>query len=130
PADLSLRVRRGKITVLAGPSGTGKTTAMNVSLGLIPADAGQVVLHTASGPVDLADVDLPTWWAQVSWVPQRPTFEPATLAETLGGTHEARQRALRAAGLLDVVEEIGWDTRIGHGAYGLSVGQGQRLALA
>src|SRR5699024_3115390 len=78
PADLSLRVRRGKITVLAGPSGTGKTTAMNVSLGLIPADAGQVVLHTASGPVDLADVDLPTWWAQVSWVPQRPTFEPAT----------------------------------------------------
>src|SRR5699024_11878452 len=35
PAGLSARVRPGRITVLAGPSGSGRTTAMNVALGLI-----------------------------------------------------------------------------------------------
>ena len=130
PAGLSARVRPGRITVLAGPSGSGKTTAMNVALGLISPDRGQVLLTTEAGPVDLADVDLESWWQLVTWVPQRPTFEPGTLAETLGGTPAEREEAIEAAGLADVVHEVGWQRRIGQGGVGLSVGQRQRLALA
>lgn len=130
PRGLSLTVRPGEITALAGPSGSGKTTAMNVVLGLLPPDRGEVLMHTSTGTVPLAEVDLPTWWEQLSWVPQRPTFEPATILETLGGDEAARTAAIEAAGLSDVIEQIGWHAPIGQGGHGLSVGQAQRLALA
>ncbi len=130
PAGLSVTVRPGKITALAGPSGSGKTTAMNAALGLIPPDQGDVLLHTPAGPVNLADVDLRSWWEKLSWVPQRPTFEPATLAQTLGGNEAARHEAARAAGLTELVAQVGWHREIGQGGHGLSVGQAQRLALA
>lgn len=133
PAGLSADVVPGRITVLAGESGSGKSTAMNVLLGLIRPDRGGVGVHTANGWVDLADADLDTWWSQLTWVPQRPTFEPGTLAEIVGPDSPAisRDEAAAAAGLGDVVASLsaGWDTRIGQGGVGLSVGQRQRLAL-
>lgn len=130
PHDLSFTLERGAITALAGPSGSGKTTAMNVVLGLLTPDSGTVTLHTVDGPMDLADADLESWWAQLTWVAQRPTFEPATLGELLGGKPEERERAVTAAGLADLIDVVGWDKPIGQGGYGLSVGQAQRLALA
>lgn len=130
PADLSLTVRPGRITALAGPSGSGKTTAMNVALGLLAPDTGRALLHTPAGEVDLAEADLDSWWEQLTWVSQRPTFEPGTLADIVGGDTPARTAAARAAGLTDVIDEVGWDHPIGQGGVGLSVGQRQRLALA
>lgn len=130
PNSLSFTLTRGTITALAGPSGSGKTTAMNVVLGLISPDEGHVFLHSGSQAHDLRHVDLTSWWSQISWVPQRPTFEPGTLADTIGGSPHARDEAVRAAGLDDVVDHIGWQARIGRGGHGLSLGQRQRLALA
>lgn len=130
PRDLSLTVLPGRITVLAGPSGSGKTTAMNVALGVLTPDEGRVLVHTDSGTLDLCDVDPDSWWSQVSWVSQRPMFEPGTLAQIVGGTADTREAAARAAGLTNVVAELGWEARVGRGGVGLSVGQRQRLALA
>ncbi|MBI3259267.1 MAG: ATP-binding cassette domain-containing protein, partial [Ignavibacteriae bacterium] len=41
--------------------GAGKTTALNVLLGLTAASEGTVTI----GGTDLADVDLVSWWSQV-----------------------------------------------------------------
>ena len=87
------------------------------------------------GAVDLAEVDPASWHAQVTWVPQRPVLTPGTLAEAvLGGpgTVGAREEAAAAASGLDEVLAAlpeGWDTPIGHGGAGLSLGQRQRVAL-
>lgn len=130
PQNLSFSLTPGTITALAGPSGSGKTTAMNVVLGLLPPDEGRVLLHLPAGPIDLRQVELSTWWNQLTWVPQHPTFEPATIAETLRGDPETLDKAVKAAGLDDVVNTVGWHTPIGRGGHGLSLGQRQRLALA
>jgi len=87
------------------------------------------------GAVDLAEVDPASWHAQVTWVPQRPALTPGTIADAvLGGpgTVGAREEAAAAASGLDEVLATlpaGWDTPIGHGGAGLSLGQRQRVAL-
>jgi lipopolysaccharide export system ATP-binding protein len=42
--DLSLEVSRGEVVGLLGPNGAGKTTAFYMIVGLVPTDAGRIVL--------------------------------------------------------------------------------------
>ncbi|TNC18047.1 ATP-binding cassette domain-containing protein, partial [Georgenia sp. 311] len=85
--------------------------------------------------VDLATVDPASWHAQVTWVPQRPVLTPGTVAEAVlgpdGEVGEREEAAARATGLAEVLAglPLGWDTPIGQGGAGLSLGQRQRLAL-
>jgi ATP-binding cassette subfamily C protein CydD len=143
PADLRARVPLGtgrpgggRVVALRGPSGAGKSTTALVLLGLLRPDAGRVLVETPDGAVDLADVDPATWWAQVAWVPQRPALAPGTLRDAvLDGDAAPGDAALDAAaaatGLDAVVAALpaGWDTPVGLGGVGLSVGQRQRVAL-
>lgn len=149
PAGLSARVLPGRVTALVGPSGGGKTTTAMLVLGLLRPDTGRVLLlprvtvppaggtdgTAPAGAVDLADVDLTSWHRQVTWVPQRPVLTPGTVAEAVlgpdGEVGERERAAARAAGLDEVLAGLpdGWQTRIGQGGTGLSLGQRQRLAL-
>lgn len=133
PHNLHGRIAPGQINALCGPSGVGKTTTALVLLGLLPADCGQVLVQG----VDLAQIERESWWRQISWVPQHPTITPGTILENLapGQNLSAPTEALRQAaaqtGFDRVVDTApaGWQTRIGQGGVGLSVGQRQRLAL-
>jgi phospholipid/cholesterol/gamma-HCH transport system ATP-binding protein len=51
--DVSLTVRKGSITVLLGPSGTGKSVLLRILVGLMRPDAGRVFV----GPHDIAALD-------------------------------------------------------------------------
>lgn len=127
PHDLDLVLRPGTVVALTGPSGVGKTTALEVVLGLLRPDTGRASLDG----VDLADLDPASLWAQVSWLPQRPVLEPGTIAELVGGDAAARRTAAALTGLAEVVAAlpIGWATPLGRGGEGLSLGQRQRVAL-
>mgnify|MGYP005990951569 FL=1 len=131
PAELSALCRAGTVTVLTGPNGAGKTTALHAILGLTPPSTGAVSV----GGVPIAELDLEQWWAQVAWLPQRPVLVPGTLYDnvTLHGIPDsaALELACRAAGFDEVLREHpeGWDTRVGQGGVGLSLGELQRLAL-
>ncbi|HZK04967.1 MAG TPA: thiol reductant ABC exporter subunit CydD, partial [Actinomycetaceae bacterium] len=145
PSSLSAVIEPGTVTALVGPSGSGKSTTGLVLLGLLPPDGGRVQLQpVGSGrevlapmaaepstpePLELADVDPASWHEQISWVPQRPTILPGTIAQNITGNFsgsvavdERLERAARASGLAAVVDEApqGWETRIGHG--GVEVG--------
>lgn len=48
--NISLRLRRGEIIALLGPNGAGKTTLVNVLLGRIPRDAGEILYRLHSVP--------------------------------------------------------------------------------
>jgi ATP-binding cassette subfamily C protein CydD len=141
PAGLSFSLPPGSLTALTGPNGAGKSTAVAVLLGLTMPDAGRLLVRSGDShaPIALADIDLASWWEQISWAPQRPVLLPGTVLQNLLEVYdrpveptEAVERAARAAGFDSVVEslEAGWNTRIGQGGVGLSVGQRQRLALA
>ncbi|MEZ0449804.1 thiol reductant ABC exporter subunit CydD [Cellulomonas sp. ICMP 17802] len=127
PHELDLVVRPGTVVALTGPSGVGKTTALEVVLGLLRPDTGRA---TVAG-VDLADLDPASLWAQVSWLPQRPVLEPGTVADVVGGDPARRAAAAALTGLDQVVAALpdGWSTPLGRGGEGLSLGQRQRVAL-
>ncbi|MBF6473506.1 thiol reductant ABC exporter subunit CydD [Nocardia abscessus] len=142
PADLSATLRPGSLTVLAGPNGSGKSTAVQAILGLITPDRGAV---TVDG-VDVRALDPDRWWARVTWLPQRPVLVPGTLRdnlELLGARTVDRaargpvrvvddlEAACLATGFDAVLDDLPerWDTVVGPGGIGLSLGQRQRLAL-
>ncbi|MDO5723633.1 MAG: thiol reductant ABC exporter subunit CydD [Flaviflexus sp.] len=125
PSGATGTIRPGEITALRGASGGGKTTTILCLLGLVTPTEG-----TAScGGIDIADIDREAWWSQITWVPQRPVIPPGTLAEYLG--EGDRQRAAALTGFDEVLATLphGWDSVVGQGGVGLSVGQRQRLAL-
>lgn len=138
PDGVSFTLSPGRVTALAGPPGSGKSTAVDVLLGLVRPDEGRVTVVagttdvTVTAPDDRPEqVDLPTLWRQVTWVPQRPVVEPGSLAQVVGGDDDERTRAARVTGLDTVLAALpdGWATRVGRGGHGLSVGQAQRVAL-
>lgn len=128
PFELTARVEPGKVTALRGKSGAGKSTAAAVILGLAAPTSGRATI--GGTPID--SISKESLWRQVSWVPQRPAILPGTVLENIGyPLGEQIQRAAAITGFDDVVAALpnGWNTRIGHGGTGLSVGQRQRLAL-
>ncbi|QRV01557.1 thiol reductant ABC exporter subunit CydD [Arcanobacterium phocisimile] len=129
PASLTTTIDPGEVTVIRGASGSGKTTTINALLGLIPVTSGRILI----GETELSNLDRQAWWSNITWVPQRPVLIPGTLAENLDADPESADvaHAAHITGFADVVANLpdGWNTRIGHGGTGLSVGQRQRLAL-
>lgn len=136
PAGLDLVLRPGQVLALAGANGAGKSTAVAVLLGLLEPDRGRVLVEPVDGPpVDLTTVDPRTWWDQIAWVPQRPVLEPGTVREAVARGRDVApadlDRAARLTGLDAVLATLpaGWDTTVGQGGVGLSLGQRQRVAL-
>lgn len=133
PYRLCVTCPPGRVTVLTGPNGAGKSTALQTVLGLTTPDHGCVRV----AGVDVTEVDPARWWAQVAWLPQHPVIVPGTLAENLALVGEVAlddpglRRACVATGFDEVLQQLphGWNTVVGAGGLGLSLGQRQRLAL-
>ncbi len=129
-AALALAAEPGRVTVIAGPNGVGKTTLLQAVLGLDEPAEGRIRI----AGVDIADLNLPAWWAQIAWLPHRPTVIPGTVGENLEllGPLDDIESACRIACFDDVLAELpeGLATMLGSGGVGLSLGQRQRLGLA
>ena len=142
PDGLCAHLRPGAVTALTGPNGSGKSTVLQAILGLVEPTHGAVF---ADG-VDIRELPTEQWWQRLAWLPQRPVLVPGTLRENLellGATVSGSPRrgaarvlseldaACAATGFDAVLEALpaGWDTVVGSGGVGLSLGQRQRLAL-
>ncbi|MDP8968473.1 MAG: ABC transporter ATP-binding protein [Actinomycetota bacterium] len=124
---VDLRLQRGMLTALLGPSGAGKTTLLRAIAGLQSISAGSVSL--AGEPID----QLPAHRRGVGLVFQQPRLLPhLSVVENiafplrLSGVPR-RERGARARGLLDDVGLAGLAER---SVRGLSGGEQQRVALA
>jgi ATP-binding cassette subfamily C protein len=127
-----LDIGRGEKVALVGASGGGKSTLVQVLIGMYPADRGQVYYDG----VPVTDIGLDVVRAHVATVLQHPAMFNDTVRTnlTLGRDFDdaAILRALEVAQLRAAVEDLpqGLDTVIGRQGVRLSGGQLQRLAIA
>ena len=130
PRDLDAVIDPGRVTVLTGANGAGKSTSLQVIAGLTAATAGRVTVDS----IDVAELESAGWWRQLSWLPQRPVLVPGTVAENLAlfGALADPEAACAASGFDAVLAELpdGLGTVLGRDGVGLSLGQRQRLGLA
>ncbi|MGH2972584.1 MAG: ABC transporter ATP-binding protein [Gaiellaceae bacterium] len=131
--DLDLVVDAGEIVAVCGPTGSGKTSLLNLLPRFYDPTGGRVLV----GGVDTRDVQIAELRASVALVTQRPVLFSALLRENLtAGREDANWNdvlaACEAAGVEAFVDELpdGYDTLIGERGINLSGGQRQRVALA
>jgi ABC-type multidrug transport system fused ATPase/permease subunit len=131
--SVDLTITTGESLGVIGPSGGGKTTLVQLLLGLRQPTEGRVL---AAG-TDLARVRPSTWAERVALVPQDNEVIYGTVADNIrffrsGSSDEAVRAAAVRAHLHDQIEAMpnGYDTVIGPGAHMLSGGQRQRLGIA
>ncbi|MBD9266532.1 MAG: ATP-binding cassette domain-containing protein [Bifidobacterium bifidum] len=138
--DVSLAVEPGRLTVVVGVSGSGKSTAASVLAGLLPDYTGSVVLRDGQGVHELRDLSAASLMRAVTLVSARSHVFAGTLRENLSmavpegenATDERLWKALRDARIDDFVREqpAGLDMMIEPDAANLSGGQRQRIAIA
>ena len=122
--DLSLELDNGEVVGLLGPNGAGKTTAFYMIVGLVPCDAGRIML----GDVDLTLLPMHRR-AQLGlgYLPQEASvFRKLSVEDNIMAILETRdmERAAREQRLEQLLEEL----RIGHvrKTLGLSLSGGER----
>ena len=130
---LSFRLAAGETLVLAGPSGAGKTTVLEVLLGFIQPQSGRVLINGA----DIASIVPDALARMTAWISQRPVLFAGSLADNIrfarpDATDADLTDAVRSARLEDVVANLpaGLQTIVGEAGHGLSGGQAQRVAIA
>jgi ATP-binding cassette, subfamily B, bacterial PglK len=132
--NANLVIEAGSFTAIVGPSGAGKTTLVDLILGLISPLRGQILIS-----------DLPPrevfrrWPERVSYVPQDISTLNASIKENVGFGFNAQEildvnvwAALEAAQLRDFVTTLSDDinTHVGDNGVRMSGGQRQRLGIA
>lgn len=130
--NVSLEIAAGEKVALVGASGGGKSTLVQIILGLYPADSGELYFDG----VNVRDIGLNVVRENVATVLQHPAMFNDTVRENLclGRDISDAQiwQALEIAQLKTVVEGMsgGLETIIGRSGIRLSGGQRQRLAIA
>ena len=123
--DFGLTLDAGEVVGLLGPNGAGKTTCFYMIVGLVPADAGQILL-------DGKDITADPMYVRskygVGYLPQEPSvFRKLSVADNIRLVLELRpdlDRAGRERELADLMDEL----QVGHvsGQQGVSLSGGER----
>jgi ATP-binding cassette subfamily C protein len=131
--DVSMAFPADQLSVIMGPSGVGKTTLVDLLLGLYAPQRGRILIDGAP----LTELDLRAWRGMIGYVPQEIILLHDTVFANLalgdpGITAEEAAGALRTAGAWPFVASLpdGLSTTVGERGIQLSGGQRQRIALA
>ena len=133
-SGVSLSVPVGSLVAIVGPSGAGKTTIVDVILGVLTPDVGNVKVSGHS-PLDA----ISKWPGAVAYVPQDVMISNGTIRENVAlgyppeaGTDDLVLSALQVANLDDYIAQLpnGIDSEVGERGANISGGQRQRLGIA
>lgn len=135
-AGFNLKISKMSSTGIVGTTGSGKSTLVDIILGLHTPDRGNILVDGRP----LLPGDLPGWRSIIGYVPQDIYLLDASVAENIAFgipvaniDHDCLRTAASAAQILEFIEtELpqGWDTTVGERGVRLSGGQRQRIGLA
>ncbi|EZQ16921.1 ABC-type multidrug transport system fused ATPase/permease subunit [Aquamicrobium defluvii] len=132
---VNLEIAKGARVGIAGKTGSGKSTLMDLVLSLLEPTAGELRVDG----VKLTAANRAAWQKNIAHVPQAIYLADTTIAENIAfGVRPAeidRERVRRAAEQAELAEVIaalpdGYDTRVGERGIQLSGGQRQRIGIA
>jgi ATP-binding cassette, subfamily B, bacterial len=130
---INLDIPQGKTIALVGGSGAGKSTILNLVIGFLKPETGQVCIDGH----DLKSIDLKSYRTHLSVVPQQSILFTGTIREniTYGKDNISGERlaeVVKAANLDDVIAAMpdGLDTMVSEHGGNLSGGQKQRVSIA
>jgi ABC-type multidrug transport system fused ATPase/permease subunit len=132
---ISLRIKRGQSIGFVGQTGSGKSTLINLLLGLYEPTGGEIL---ADGK-PLGKPVPPKWHTRIGYVPQEIFLMDESLLKNIAlGVpeseidHERMKRAIASAQLQEVIDKMpqGLETEVGERGIMLSGGQRQRVGLA
>lgn len=132
--DVSFSIGKGDFAGIIGPSGAGKTTFVDILLGLLKPSDGNI-------KVDGQDIfdNIRSWQANLAYVPQSIYLIDGSVKENIAlgvapeNIDNARiEKSLHMAELYDFVLDLpeGMETRVGERGVKLSGGQRQRIGIA
>ena len=131
--DVNLCIAAGTSLAIVGPTGSGKTTLVNLIPRIYDAEPGTVLIDGRP----IRDYRLATLRREIGFVPQETFLFSDTIRENIGfgaeqATMEEVERAARAANIAHDIEGFPdrYSTMVGERGLTLSGGQKQRTAIA
>lgn len=134
--DLSLRIKVNSCIALVGSTGAGKSTIIDIILGLLEPQNGSIRIDD----VNLENSNIKSWQKLIGYVPQSIFITDDTIAKNIAlGVHENSidyERVKLVAKLANIDKFIKnelpqkYNTRVGEAGVKLSGGQRQRLGIA
>jgi ABC-type multidrug transport system fused ATPase/permease subunit len=134
--DVNLHIDVGSWLAIVGPTGSGKSTLVDLLLGLLTPSTGALLVD--GGVVDAPDAR--RWQKNAGYVPQQSFLADDTIARNIAFGFDAHEidvarlvEAARIAQIHDFIESElpkGYETEIGERGVRLSGGQRQRLGIA
>jgi ABC-type bacteriocin/lantibiotic exporter with double-glycine peptidase domain len=134
--DVNVTIRKGERVAIVGPSGSGKSSLLDILLGLVEPTAGRLLVDGL--PLDSHE-RLWAWQSQLACVAQDVYLRDAPIRDVIMNSAldspvniAQFDSAVSGAGLGPFLASLpsGADTRIGDGGVLLSGGQRQRIAIA
>mgnify|MGYP005781222545 FL=1 len=131
--DLNLTIHEGETVAFVGASGSGKTTIINLAIGFLKPDSGQVLIDGCN----MEEINLQSYRRHIAVVPQQSVLFTGTVRENItygleDYPEEKLKEVIQAANLEDMVAKLpeGLDTVLTEHGENLSGGQRQRISLA
>ena len=131
--DVSFQTKPGEVVAFVGPTGSGKTTLVNLLHRFYDPISGTIAIDGH----DVRTVRLDSLYRQIALVPQETILFGGTILDNIRyGRQDATERdvidASRAANAHEFIDALpdGYETIVGEKGVNLSGGQRQRLAIA
>jgi ABC-type multidrug transport system fused ATPase/permease subunit len=127
------QLQQGDLVGIDGHSGKGKTTLLNILLGFISPQTGQILINQQAAN----NLQRQQYWQQIAYVKQQPFFIYDSMLANITlhdqQIHEQRlHKALDISGISEWLSQLpaGIDTLLTENGKNISGGQRQRIALA
>ena len=131
---LNFNIKKGSFVGIKGKSGVGKTTLLDLLMGLIEPSSGSIIVDNYN-----ISKDLNSWRNKCGYVPQNISLLNDSISGNIAfGVEEAKvdkekiKNCIKISGLSDFIESLDKkeNTFIGENGLAISGGQRQRLAIA
>ena len=133
--DVNLSFSKGSKIAFVGPTGSGKSTVIDLIMGLLKPSEGKIIIDGKALNSDYYD----KWQKQIAHVPQKIHLMDTTIAENVAlGTpadqinHKLLIDVIKQSQLLDFINNSsdGYNSMVGESGKSLSGGQIQRIGIA